>query len=148
MHKTIKGIQCLKLELFLNMVLSQSTIYKGKRLFLFLLSLLTFPTPCILVQEDGYFLQLSRLRLRSPHQLSFSLFKETQCCLRCLQYTGCKSVNFDMRDGRCEINFFGPQSHGVKTEVNQTWVLYYKPNGKQRVIFNVVLVFSLIVMLK
>lgn len=123
------------------MVLSQSTMHKGKHLFLFLLSLVTVPKSCISMLEDGYFLQLSRLRLRSPHQLSFSMFKETECCLRCLQYTGCKSVNFDMRDGTCEINFFGPQSHGVKTEVNQSWVLYYKPNGKKRVICFYVLSF-------
>lgn len=123
------------------MVLSQSTMHKGKHLFLFLLSLVTVPKSCISMLEDGYFLQLSRLRLRSPHQLSFSMFKETECCLRCLQYTGCKSVNFDMRDGTCEINFFGPQSHGVKTEVNQFWALYYKPNGKKRVICFYVLSF-------
>lgn len=123
------------------MVLSQSTMHKGKHLFLFLLSLVTVPKSCISMLEDGYFLQLSRLRLRSPHQLSFSMFKETECCLRCLQYTGCKSVNFDMRDGTCEINFFGPQSHGVKTEVNQSWALYYKPNGKKRVICFYVLSF-------
>lgn len=123
------------------MVLSQSTMHKGKHLFLFLLSLVTVPKSCISMLEDGYFLQLSRLRLRSPHQLSFSMFKETECCLRCLQYTGCKSVNFDMRDGTCEINFFGPQSHGVKTEVNQSWTLYYKPNGKMRVICFYVLSF-------
>ncbi|XP_048747454.2 uncharacterized protein LOC125659728 [Ostrea edulis] len=82
-------------------------------------------------KHDGYFRRLAGLRIRN-NILTFSLFKETHCCLKCLQYGDCHSVNVHEKEGTCEINRFGPQDSGAITEVNRTWSLYYKSNAEDR----------------
>ena len=87
--------------------------------------------------QDEYFLRLNGIRIRNPDSLVFSFSKETQCCLRCLQYNKCQSVNFNSEERRCEINFLSLHSQGALTDANQSWVLFYRPVGEYDHIFKI-----------
>lgn len=61
--------------------------------------------------------------------LSDSYFSE--CCMRCLQYQNCYSVNIQGDDRFCEINTLGPSGYGDLVDANGTWTLFIRTYGKK-----------------
>lgn len=69
-------------------------------------------------------------RVRNPVTsfiLSSGHFSE--CCLRCLKYQNCYSINIHRDDQICEINTLGPSEYGDLVDTNGTWTLYVRTNG-------------------
>lgn len=71
-------------------------------------------------------------RVRNPltsFTLSDGYFSE--CCVRCLQYQNCYSINIHRDDRFCEINALGPSGYWDLVDANGTWTLFVRTNGNK-----------------
>lgn len=73
----------------------------------------------------------SGYRVRNPFtSFTFSSGHFSECCVRCLQYQNCYSVNIRRDDRFCEINTLGSIGYGDLVDKNGTWTLFIRTNGK------------------
>eukprot|EP00105_Crassostrea_gigas_P043318 XP_019927466.1 PREDICTED: uncharacterized protein LOC105339732 isoform X2 [Crassostrea gigas] len=68
-------------------------------------------------------------RVRNPFtSFTFSSGHFSECCVRCLQYQNCYSVNIRRDDRFCEINTLGSNGYGDLVDKNGTWTLFVRTN--------------------
>lgn len=71
-------------------------------------------------------------RVRNPFtSFTFSSGHFSECCVRCLQYQNCYSVNIRRDDRFCEINTLGSNGYGDLVDKNGTWTLFVRTNGNK-----------------
>lgn len=103
-------VSCLFIAVFISMNTAEESIYAS------------------------LFSGLAGYRVRNP-LTSFTLSDSYlfECCMRCLQYKKCYSVNINGDDRFCEINTLGPSGYGDLVDANGIWTLFIRTNGKKNV---------------
>lgn len=96
--------------------------------YLFLAVLFSMTTAEELIYTS-LFKGFSGYRVRNPFtSFTFSSGHFSECCVRCLQYQNCYSVNIRQDDRFCEINTLGSNGYGDLVDKNGTWTLFVRTN--------------------
>ncbi|XP_062588741.1 uncharacterized protein LOC134250404 isoform X2 [Saccostrea cucullata] len=87
--------------------------------------------PISIPQNAGLFKTFHGLRIRNPTVIlsQDQSTDSTECCISCVAYEDCYGANYHENDRVCEINTPGPQGIGQIIDRNETWTLYFRPNG-------------------
>lgn len=109
-------VSCLFIAVFISMNTAEESIYAS------------------------LFSGLAGYRVRNP-LTSFTLSDSYlfECCMRCLQYKKCYSVNINGDDRFCEINTLGPSGYGDLVDANGIWTLFIRTNGKKMLLVTLTL---------